>query len=60
MSLDDASLFSVREDDYECTEDAFLLSSYTSRMAEITVSGSSNCMYSELRCANICFEFEIV
>lgn len=32
--------------------------SYTSRMALITVSGSSNWMYSELLRAKICLEFE--
>jgi hypothetical protein len=32
--------------------------SYTSRIALITVSGSSNWMYSELLWANVCLEFE--
>ena len=35
-----------------------LLWSYTSRMASITVSGSSNWIYSELLRANICLAFE--
>src|SRR5207244_12631314 len=35
-----------------------LLWSYTSRMASITVSGSSNWIYSELLRAKICLAFE--
>jgi hypothetical protein len=35
-----------------------IVRSYTSRIALITVSGSSNCIYSELCIAKICFAFD--